>query len=54
MSSLLLFAQTKTGAAGTQDIPWPLITAVAVGVVLFGLLLLLVKRYKRCPATGCW
>ena len=50
MSSLLLFAQAKS-AAGDAEIPWPLITAVAVGVVLFGLIMLLVKRYKRCPSN---
>ena len=32
MSTLLLFAQTKSGAAGAEEIPWPLVTAVAVGV----------------------
>ncbi|HEY2910026.1 MAG TPA: flotillin family protein, partial [Gemmataceae bacterium] len=33
------------------DIPWPAVTAVAVGVVLFGLLLLVIQRYKRCPSN---
>ena len=48
MSTLLLFAQTKSPA---EEIPWPLVTAVAAGVILFGLVLLLVKRYKRCPSN---
>src|SRR5688572_23485990 len=33
------------------DVPWPLVTAVVAGVVLFGLFLLLVQRYKRCPSN---
>jgi len=43
MSPLPLFA--------ADEIPWPVVTAVAVGVVLFGLVLLLVNRYKRCPSN---
>src|SRR5437868_12474071 len=44
MSPLALFA-------ADPEIPWPVVTAVAVGVMLFGLVLLLVKRYKRCPSN---
>jgi flotillin len=49
-----LFAQgtkTSAGSAGGTDIPWELITAAAVGLVLFSFLILLVKRYKRCPSN---
>ena len=47
MTPVALFAQTF----GAADIPWPVVTAVAAGVVAFGLLLLVVKRYKRCPSN---
>jgi flotillin len=33
------------------DIPWPLVLAVAAGVVLFSFVLLLARRYKRCPSN---
>jgi flotillin len=45
---LSLFAQPKTGA---QDVPWPVVGAVAAGLVLFALLMLVVRRYKRCPSN---
>jgi len=45
MSPLTLFAQSPA------DIPWPLIAAVAAGVVLFSFVVLLVNRYKRCPSN---
>lgn len=48
MLPLTLLAQTKSGA---EDIPWPVISALAAGLVVFGLLLLIVKRYKRCPSN---
>lgn len=54
MLSLALLAQSKSGAAGSAgaaEVPWPALTALAVGVVLFGLLMLVVKRYKRCPSN---
>src|SRR5829696_3739532 len=35
----------------TGDIPWPLVGAVAVAVVLFGMLMFVAKRYKRCPSN---
>lgn len=48
MTSLALLAQTK----GTPvDLPWPVISALAAGLVAFGLLMLIVKRYKRCPSN---
>src|SRR5262245_30246347 len=50
MSTLPFFAQALF-AAGDAGVPWPVITAVAVGIMLFGLLLLLVQRYKRCPSN---
>ncbi len=49
MYSPILLAQARSPLE--NDIPWPLVTAVAAGAVLFGLLLLLVKRYKRCPSN---
>src|SRR6476646_10605974 len=33
------------------DIPWPLVAAVAAAVVLFGMLMFVAKRYKRCPSN---
>jgi flotillin len=33
------------------DIPWPLVAAVAAAVVLFGMLMFIAKRYKRCPSN---
>jgi flotillin len=43
-----LWAQSKVSSA---DIPWPLVAAVAAAVVLFGMLLFVAKRYKRCPSN---
>lgn len=45
---LTLFAQPKPGA---QDVPWPVVGAVAAGLVVFALLMLIVRRYKRCPSN---
>src|SRR5262249_35070681 len=43
---------TVFAQAGNQiDIPWPLVAAVAAAVVLFGMLLFVAKRYKRCPSN---
>jgi flotillin len=50
MTHLVLFAQSKA-ASGGGEIPWPVISALAAGFVLFGILLLIVKRYKRCPSN---
>src|SRR5947209_7037149 len=44
MSPLTLFAQSG-------EVPWPLVAAVAAGVVLFSFVVLLVNRYKRCPSN---
>ena len=49
MTSLTLLAQTKNAAV--TDVPWPVIAALAAGLVAFGLLMLIVKRYKRCPSN---
>ncbi len=38
-------------ATELADLPWPLIAAAAAGVVLFSFLVMLVKRYKRCPSN---
>jgi flotillin len=46
MLSPVLFAATPA-----DDIPWPLIAAVTVGAVIFGLVLMLAQRYKRCPSN---
>jgi flotillin len=43
---MTLFAELEL-----KDLPWPLITSVAAGVVLLTFLVLLVKRYKRCPSN---
>ncbi len=53
MSPITLFAQARSASQSslTSDLPWPVITAVAAAVVLFGLILLIVKRYKRCPSN---
>src|SRR3954454_19770801 len=34
-----------------ESIPWPLVAAVVAAVVLFGMLLFVAKRYKRCPSN---
>src|SRR5436305_14662839 len=46
MSPFSLFAATAA-----TDIPWPLVTAAAAGVVLFSFVMLLANRYKRCPSN---
>jgi flotillin len=33
------------------DIPWPLVMAVVGGIVLFSFIILLARRYKRCPSN---
>jgi flotillin len=47
MTSLALLAQTTKAA----EIPWPVLSALAAGIVVFGILMLIVKRYKRCPSN---
>src|SRR5436309_6098821 len=41
---------TQSGLS-SSSIPWPLVAAVAVAVVVFGMLLFVAKRYKRCPSN---
>jgi len=48
MSSLALLAETHFA---WNDIPWPVVGAVAVAVVLFSILMLLVRHFKRCPSN---
>jgi flotillin len=43
-----LFAQNGISA---DNIPWPLIAAVIAAVIVFGMLLFVAKRYKRCPSN---
>ncbi len=51
MLSVALLAQSKTGNPNLAEVPWPVVTALAAGLVLFSLLMLLVRRYKRCPSN---
>jgi len=54
MYPLALLAQAKTAippTSATSDIPWPVVSAVAAAVVIFGIILLVIKRYKRCPSN---
>jgi len=44
-----MFAQIPKAAG--SDVSWPLILAAAAGVVLFSFVLLLSRRYKRCPSN---
>src|SRR5438132_10839103 len=41
-----LFAQTSV-----DSIPWPLVAAVVAAVIVFGMLMFVAKRYKRCPSN---
>ena len=45
MSNLALLAQTG------NPYFWPMVTLIAVVVVLFSLVMLAVKQYKRCPSN---
>jgi len=47
----MLPAVLAQSGVSTDQIPWPLVAAVAAGVVLFGMLLFVAKRYKRCPSN---
>jgi flotillin len=48
----LLFAQRSTSAASDlSNLPWPLIAAIVAGIVLFSFVVMLAKRYKRCPSN---
>src|SRR5262245_16401448 len=44
----LVFAQSGLTAG---DIPWPLVGAVVAALVVFGMLMFVAKRYKRCPSN---
>jgi len=44
---MLLFA----ASSDTENLPWPQILSAAGGLVIFSFLILLVKRYKRCPSN---
>jgi len=35
----------------SMNIPWPLVASIVGGIVLFSFILLLAKRYKRCPSN---
>lgn len=48
MLSIPLFA---VEIASGMEIPWPLIAAVVGGIVFFSFIMLLAKRYKRCPSN---
>lgn len=43
-----MLAQSGIGA---DSIPWPLVAAVVAAVILFGMLMFVAKRYKRCPSN---
>ena len=34
-----------------NEIPWPLVLSAAAGLVVFSFLIMLVRRYKRCPSN---
>jgi len=38
-------------ALQASEIPWPLVLSIAAGIVVFSFLIMLVKRYKRCPSN---
>ncbi|HMP01230.1 MAG TPA: SPFH domain-containing protein [Gemmatales bacterium] len=48
MTAVLL---AETSADIFQMVPWPLVAAVAVAMVVFGFLMFVAKRYKRCPSN---
>jgi flotillin len=48
---LLADAGLALSSKNLTELPWPLITAAAAGVVLFSFLILLARRYKRCPSN---
>jgi flotillin len=52
MMPLTLLAQSRASSANLDDAnTWYVIAALAVGVVLLSFLLLLVRRYRRCPSN---
>jgi flotillin len=55
-SAMMLVAQAQRGAAASPannfgQFLWWVIALVALGVILFSFLMLLVRRYKRCPSN---
>jgi flotillin len=38
-------------SSALSNLPWPLIGAAAGGIVLFSFVVMLVKRYRRCPSN---
>src|SRR5262245_31592854 len=48
MSILPLFAQALFAA---DDVPWPYVLVVAATIIVFGFIMLLVQRYKKCPSN---
>src|SRR5262245_15394919 len=34
-----------------NNIPWPLVAAVVAAIIVFGMLMFVAKRYKRCPSN---
>ncbi len=51
MFGLSLLAQARGTTSAPTDIPWEVIAVVAAVLVAFSILMLLVKRYKRCPSN---
>src|SRR5947199_124943 len=51
MTPLTLLAQATKSGSAAADVPWPLVAAVAAGLVLFSIVVLLVKLDKRCPSN---
>src|SRR5438045_6311413 len=45
---LPVFAQSGIQAG---DIPWPWVAALVAALVIFGMLMFVAKRYKRCPSN---
>jgi flotillin len=41
----------QSGNTDLSNIPWPLVGAIAAAVVIFGMLMFVAKRYKRCPSN---
>ena len=43
-----LLAQT---GSGLESVPWPLVAGVAAALIVFGMIMFVAKRYKRCPSN---
>jgi flotillin len=37
--------------SSVADVPWPLVGGIAAAIVVFGMLMFVAKRYKRCPSN---